>query len=64
MAENLYDTVRGELAARKGAWKRIAADLAPSLSYSLISKIGRGEYKSSPSYNRLKLLADYFKGKK
>lgn len=59
MLEDLLETVRKALEARKGEWPQIAAALSPDVSYSFISKLGRGQYKSEPSYKTLKLLHDY-----
>lgn len=59
MDSDLTHTVIGALRAQKGNWKAIAEALAPDVSYSFISQLGRGKYKSAPSYRRLKLLADH-----
>lgn len=57
--EDLLKEVREGLRARRGDWKRIAADLAPDVSYSWISKVGAGDYDSEPSYRRLQLVRAY-----
>lgn len=59
--DDLAKTVVEGLRARKGRWKQIASDLAPVVSYSFISQLGRGTYKSSPSYRKLKAIADYLR---
>lgn len=58
MVADLQDEVALKLQARKGEWKKIAAAI-PGVSYSLISQLGRGKYKSSATYARLKLIAAY-----
>lgn len=57
--DDLLTEVREGLKARRGDWKRIAADLAPDVSYSWIAKVGSGEYGSEPSYRRLQLVRTY-----
>ncbi len=59
MAQDLLADVQRELMARKGEWRQIAAAV-PGVSYSFIAQLGRGKYKSEPSYKRLVLLRDYF----
>lgn len=59
MKNDLLETVVTGLEARKGDWKKIAADLAPDISYSFIAQMGRRKYESEPSYSRLKLIAKY-----
>lgn len=61
MTEDLYDYVRQSLKGRRSLWRQMATDLAPDVSYSMISKIGSGEYKSSPSYNKLQAMAAYLR---
>ena len=63
MDEGLITEVVAGLAARKGAWKRIANDL-PGISYSWIAQLGRGKYKSEPSYKRLRAVAEYLRAEK
>lgn len=58
MDSNLLEQVKSELKARKGQWKMIAADV-PGVSYSWISQVGRGNYKSAPSYERLLAISSY-----
>lgn len=57
---DLLKEVREGINARKGDWKQIARDV-PGVSYSWISQVGRGAYKSEPSYTRLKAVADYLR---
>ena len=57
--DDLLREVREGLQARRGDWKRIAADLAPDVSYSWISKVGAGDYGSEPSYRRLSIVRTY-----
>ena len=63
MTEDLYEFVQQALRGRgkRALWRQMAADLKPDVSYSLISKIGTGEYKSSPSYHKLRTMADYLR---
>ncbi len=56
---DLKEQVIAALRERKGKWKEIADALAPEVSYSLISQLGRGKYGSEPSYRKLKLVADH-----
>lgn len=56
---DLKQQVIEALRARKGDWKDIAEALAPDISYSMISALGRGKYGSEPSYRKLKLMADH-----
>jgi hypothetical protein len=49
-----------ELQRRRGQWKRIAEALAPEVSYSFISQMGRGKYRSDPTHRRLQRIVDYF----
>lgn len=60
MKNDLLEEVTAKIQANKGKWRQIAADL-PGVSYSWISQVGRGEYKSAPSYARLRKVADYLK---
>jgi hypothetical protein len=57
--DDLLSEVREGLKARRGDWKRIAADLAPDVSYSWISKVGADDYDSEPSYRRLQIVRTY-----
>lgn len=57
--DDLLIEVQAGLKARRGDWKRIAADLSPAVSYSWISKVGNGDYGSEPSYRRLQLVRAY-----
>lgn len=59
MEDDLLRTVRLELKARKGCWPSIAKAL-PGISYSWLSQVGRGAYKSAPSYKRLRMVVAYF----
>lgn len=59
MKRDLLETVVVGLEKRKGEWPKIADDLAPDVSYSFISKVGRRKYESDPSYRKLELIAKY-----
>ncbi len=61
MKNDLLQTVASGLAKLKGEWPQIAADLAPNVSYSFISKVGRRQYESDPSYRKLQLIAEYLR---
>ena len=56
---DLYQEVTKALQAKKGRWKQIASELAPDVSYSFISQVGRGKYASAPSYKKLKLVFEH-----
>lgn len=60
MDDGLVTEVVAGLAARKGEWKQIA-DAVPGVSYSWIAQLGRGKYKSAPSYKRLLAVAEYLR---
>ena len=60
MDDGLISEVVAGLASRKGDWKRITREI-PGVSYSWISQLGRGKYKSAPSYKRLLLVAEYLR---
>lgn len=59
MDTDLLNDVIGALRAEKGNWRTIAEELSPRVSYSFIAQLGRGKYKSAPSYERLRLIADH-----
>lgn len=61
MASNLLEEVQQGLARRKGEWQQIADDL--ELSYEFVSRLGLRTYKSSPTFERLQLIADYLRRK-
>lgn len=61
MDENLFEQVKVGIQSRKGQWKQIAAAV-PGVSYSWIAQIGRGQYKSAPSYERLIAVSQYLSG--
>lgn len=56
---DLLETVVMGLERRKGDWPKIAKDLKPNVSYSMISKLGRRKYDSDPSHRKLRLIAEY-----
>lgn len=56
---DLMETVVTGLEKRKGEWPKIAAELKPNVSYSMISKLGRRKYDSDPSHKKLRLIAEY-----
>lgn len=56
---DLKQEVIKELGRRRGQWKRIAGHLAPDVSYSFISKLGRDQYPNDPTHKRLTKLADF-----
>ena len=60
MGDELLKEVEKGLKKRKGDWLRIASDI-PNVSYSWISKVGRGKYRSAPSYKRLQAVAQYLR---
>ena len=62
MKPDLKQQVVAGLQARKGHWKAIAEALAPEVSYSFISQLGRNKYGSDPSYAKLKLIAEHLNG--
>jgi hypothetical protein len=59
MADDLLQYVVTQLQARKGGWAEVARAV-PGVSYSWVAAIGAGTYASSPSYRRLRALAEYF----
>jgi hypothetical protein len=61
MASNLLEEVQTELARRKAEWQQIADDTG--LSYELVSRLGLGSYKSSPTFKSLQLIADRLRRK-
>lgn len=61
MADELIKEVTTRLRERKGEWRQIA-DALPGISYSWLSQVGRGKYKSASSYKRLKRVLDYLRG--
>jgi hypothetical protein len=54
---DLLQEVTVGLGTRKGEWQRIADDLAPHVSYSMIEKLGRDRYESSPTIGKLEKIA-------
>ena len=64
MSDPLTKEVQEGLAAQKGNWRDIAADLEGVVSYGWIAAMGRGEYKSAPAYKRLRAVADYLRSLK
>lgn len=63
MDDGLLTEVVAGLAARKGDWRRIASEI-PGVSYSWLSQLGRGKYKSAPTYRRLSAVAEYLRNEK
>ena len=57
MATDLLEEVKSGLAKRKSDWRKIAA--AVGMSYSLVSRLGLGNYTANPTYKRLKRLRQY-----
>jgi|GEM_PF-7083625 len=57
----LLAEVTAGLAARKGDWVKIAEDLAPDVSYSMIARLGRGKYESSPTFRRLEIIVGWLR---
>lgn len=57
--DDLIQKIVAELQKRRGSWKEIAQDLSPGVSYSMISRLGRGKYESEPSLRKLRPLAAY-----
>lgn len=55
MSADLLSEVILKLQSRKGDWKKIAADAG--VSYSWLSQLGRGKYRSAPAYVRLQRIA-------
>lgn len=60
---DLLTEVTEGLRARKGEWPRIAAELSPDVSYSMIAKIGSGKYDSSPTIGKLERIAAWLREK-
>lgn len=58
MSQDLLQQVTAALQAKKGRWKQLAAEI-PEVSYSFISQVGRGKYKSAPSYKKLKAIIEH-----
>lgn len=58
MDEGLIDEVRRGLLARKPEWRQMADEIE-GVSYSWISRIALGTYKSSPTYKRLQAVKRY-----
>lgn len=61
MENPLLTEVTEGLAARKGEWQEIADALAPDVSYSMIARLGRGTYESSPTIGKLETIARYLR---
>lgn len=55
--DDLIQKIVQELQKRRGSWKEIAEALQPDVSYSMISRLGRGKYESEPSLRKLRPLA-------
>lgn len=60
MEPDLLTEVREGLDARRGEWKRIASEI-DGVSYSWLWQVGNGKYKSSPAYDRLRKVRDWFR---
>lgn len=60
MENELLEEVQTGLSARRGQWKRIAAEI-PEVSYSWIAQVGRGKYESAPTYIRLQAVARWLR---
>jgi len=60
MEDDLLREVQDGLKARKGEWRKIAAEV-PEVSYSWIAQVGRGKYASAASYERLRAVAEYLR---
>lgn len=58
MDEGLIDEVRRGLLARKPEWRQMADEI-DGVSYSWLSRIALGTYKSSPTYKRLQAVRRY-----
>lgn len=58
MEKDLFTEVKKGIRANKKRWHEIAKAL-PGISYSWLSQIGRGHYKSQPSYKRLRKVAEF-----
>ena len=58
---DLLTEVTEGLRVRKGAWKQISEDLKPDVSYSMIARLGRGKYDSSPTLKKLEKIALYLR---
>ena len=63
MQDELFCEVQRGLAARKGEWRKIS-EAIPGVSYSWISRVGRGKYESRPIYDRLRAVAEYLRQEK
>ena len=61
MENALVKEVTEGLAARKGEWPSIAEELAPDVSLSMIEKLGRGKYTSSPTIGKLERIAGWLR---
>lgn len=61
MENGLLAEVVGGLKARKGDWTRIADELKPDVSYSMIAQLGRAKYKSSPTIGKLEKIAGWLR---
>lgn len=61
MESSLLSEVTDGLKARKGEWTRIADDLKPAVSYSMIAQLGRGKYESSPTIGKLECIASWLR---
>ena len=57
---DLFDEVRRGLEARRSQWEAIA-EAVPCVSLSWIEQVGRGHYKSKPTYDRLNAVAKHLK---
>lgn len=61
MENTLVKEVTDGLAARKREWQTIADELAPDVSLSMIEKLGRRKYTSSPTIGKLEKIAKYLR---
>lgn len=60
MEADLLTEVQAALNARRGDWKRIATEI-DGVSYSWVWQVGSGNYKSSPSYERLRKVREWLR---
>ena len=58
--DDLLNEVREGICARKGEWKRMASEIN-GVSYSWIWQVGSGNYKSAPSYARLRAVREWLR---
>lgn len=60
MGDDLKLEVQAGLKKHKGQWKKIAEEVE-GVSYSWIAQVGREQYKSAPSYQRLQAVAQWLR---